>query len=140
MATIQASETDSEFLSAPRIGVLIVNTSNQEPRGIPVWFEWDGSTIAFFSAHDSSKVSYLSAGQPVSFVVSNTADESSLWFAFDGTAEVHDSGALELAERLAHRYWSMEEDEHKSLLASWREHADALCRVVITPTRIRTGS
>lgn len=133
------SEQDSAFLEQTRIGVLISAAPGQPPRGVPVWFDWDGDKISMFSARDAPKVRRLRADARGSLLVANQVGEAEHWVAFDGAVTVEDSGALALAERLAARYWDLKDPDKAVTLESWREHAATLCRLVLTPSRIRSG-
>ncbi len=138
--TMALSEQDSAFLDRTRIGVLISAAPGQAPRGVPVWFDWDGNRVSLFSARDAAKVRRLRANPQASLLVANQVGEAEHWVAFDGDVSVRDGGGLELAERLAARYWDLNDPDKAATLNLWREHAATLCRLVLTPSRIRSGS
>jgi hypothetical protein len=75
-----------------------------------------------------------------SLVVVNNLGETEAWVAFDGAVSVSSDGAFELAERLAHRYWNMTDDEHRKTVESWRKAAPALRVLELLPDRIRTST
>ncbi|MDZ7685505.1 MAG: pyridoxamine 5'-phosphate oxidase family protein [Gammaproteobacteria bacterium] len=98
-----------------------------------------GTSVQFFSARDAAKVVRLRRNPEATLLVTNAVGEPEHWIAFDGKATVHEDDGFELAEKLAPRYWDMSDPVHKQTLATWREHASALCRVTLSPQRIRKG-
>lgn len=133
------SEADLAFLGEPRLGILISKRKDDSPSAVPLWFEWTGRSVQFFSARDAAKIARLQRHPDATLLVTNTVGEPEHWIAFDGETMVHEDGGFELAERLAPRYWDMTDPVHEQTLATWREHADALCRVTLSPQRIRKG-
>lgn len=125
---------DLEFLARPLHGFLTVAGSPQPAQPRPVWFEAtaDG-TIQLFTASDSVKLRWLRRDPRVSIVVAAPVGERERWVSVTGRATVEDDGARELAERLAARYWDLEEraDDLATMLA------DEYVRVVLHPERVR---
>ena len=128
------------FLEEPRLGILVTNRREGTPMGVPVWFEWDGTVVRMFAASTSPKVRRLRNDPRASLLVTNRLDEGECWVAFDGKVEISDEGGFELAERLAPRYWDLEDPERSGMLELWREARSALCLLTLEPTKIRTGS
>jgi nitroimidazol reductase NimA-like FMN-containing flavoprotein (pyridoxamine 5'-phosphate oxidase superfamily) len=127
-----------EFLATPRLGVLQTNRREGMPIGVPVWFEWDGKVVRMFAASFSLKIKRLRRDPKASLLVMNHFDEGESWVAFDGEVSVSDEGGLELAERLAPRYWDLEDPERQEGLKLWRSlPAGTLSVLTLAPTNIR---
>lgn len=140
MTTIVAADVDQAFMNKPRLGILMTTRDDGSPLGVPVWFEWDGEAVQLFSAIDSLKVHQARGGRKFALLVTNDVGEPERWFSFEGQPAVAGDGAYELAARLAERYWDMSEPGRQKMVQTWRDNAEHLCRVVLAPTRIRTGS
>ena len=126
------------FLAAPRLAVLMTNRNVPAPIGVPVWFEWNGSTVEMFADVTSPKMRRIARDPNASVLVTNAVGEAEAWVAFDGTIEIA-SGGIELATRLAERYWDLSIPGYRAVLDAWQQAPDALCQLTLTPTRIRTG-
>ena len=137
---IKDEASRERFLSTPRLAILATNRREGTPIAVPVWFEWDGSVVRMFAASTSPKVRRLRNDPRASVLVTNHLDEGECWVAFDGEVSISDTGGIELAERLAPRYWDLEDPERRDMLELWRKAKDALCLLTLEPTRIRTGS
>ncbi len=137
MATMSDEERD-RFLEEPRYGVLNLLRTDGSPVGVPVWFDWDGETIRVFTSVTSPKMNRLRADPRASLLVVNHLAEHEAWVAFDGLVSIHEEGGLELAEKLAPRYWDLSDPERQRTLELWRKAAAALRVLELKPTRIRT--
>ena len=126
------------FLTKPRYGILATNREDGSPIAVPVWFEWDGSIVRMFSSASSPKVRRLQQDARASLLVTNDIDEQEAWIAFDGTIVISDEGAIELAERLAPRYWDLSDPTRKDTLETWRKGASGFQMLELTPNAIRT--
>jgi PPOX class probable F420-dependent enzyme len=126
------------FLSRPRLGILTTLRDDGSPVATPVWFEWDGQRVRVFSSATSAKIRRLERDPRATLVVVNDLDEPEAWVAFDGEMSISSDGALELAERLAQRYWDMTIDEHKRSVDSWRKASTSLRVLELRPIRVRT--
>jgi PPOX class probable F420-dependent enzyme len=133
-----SKEAQQAFLSETQIGVLTMLSESGAPVAIPLWFEWDGERARMFTAVTSPKVRRLERDPRVSLLVARPAGEKEEWVAIDGTVEIHTDGAFELAERLAQRYWDMDDPGHRTTLELWQKAAAALRRLELVPTRIRS--
>lgn len=133
------SDADAAFLRPARIGVLISLTAEGRPLGVPVWFEWTGTEVLMFSAADAPKTTRLRRRPEASLLVAAGVGEPERWIAFDGPVEIDEREGFALAERLAERYWDLNDPAKQRTLATWRAHPDAFCRLVLRPQRIRTG-
>ena len=137
---INDEESRERFLSTPRLAILATNRREGTPITVPVWFEWDGSVVRMFAASTSPKVRRLRNDPRASVLVTNRLDEGESWVAFDGVVSISDTGGFELAERLAPRYWDLEDPERRDMLELWRKAQGILCLLTLEPTKIRTGS
>ncbi len=107
--------------------------------GIPVWFDWDGEVVRMFVGKDTPKVHRLRRDPKASVLVTNHIDEPERWVAFDGLVSITDTGGFELAERLAPRYWDLEDPAKRKMLDGWRSAPDGFCLLTLEPTKTRTG-
>jgi PPOX class probable F420-dependent enzyme len=131
-------ETREAFLAEARLGVLSMLTESGAPVAVPVWFEWGGGQARMFTSAASPKMRRLERDPRVSLLVARPSGEKEEWVAIDGRVEIHNDGALELAERLAERYWDLSEEGHKATLDLWRKAAQALRHLQLVPERIRS--
>jgi PPOX class probable F420-dependent enzyme len=128
------------FLSETRLGILTTMTSGGAPIAVPVWYEWDGERARIFSYNKSAKVRRLQHDPRASLLVTNVLGEQEYWVAIDGTMMVQPEGAIDLAERLAARYWDLNSPERAAAVRGWRETAETLVLLELTPMRIRSYS
>jgi PPOX class probable F420-dependent enzyme len=138
MATMTDAERDA-FLTTPRLGMLTTLTTSGAPVTVPVWFEWDGTAARVFSGATSGKVRRIDRDPRASLLVPNNVGEPEAWVAFEGEITVAAQGAIELAERLALRYWDMTDAAHRAELDAWRKMAAGLRVLTLSPRRIRTS-
>jgi hypothetical protein len=108
------------------------------PVAVPVWFEWDGRRAEMFTSGLAPKVRRLANDPRASLLVARAAGEKEEWVSVDGSIEIHEEGALELAERLAARYWDLGDADHRATLELWRKAAGVLRRLELVPERIRS--
>ena len=137
---VMTDEQRAAFLSRTRLGIFTQAREDGSPVAVPVWFEWDGTAVRIFSGETSAKVIRARRDPRASLLVTNAVGEDEAWVAFDGRVTVAQAGAIELAERLAERYWDMQRPDHKSLVAEWRKAAATLVLLTLTPERIRTNA
>jgi nitroimidazol reductase NimA-like FMN-containing flavoprotein (pyridoxamine 5'-phosphate oxidase superfamily) len=126
------------FLSRPRIGVLGMLTEDGAPVAIPIWFEWDGHRVLMFTGETSPKIRRLQHDARATLLVAAEVGEKEAWVALDGQVSMHPDGVIELAARLAARYWDLNDPERAATLQLWRDQASALRRLEIIPSRIRS--
>jgi PPOX class probable F420-dependent enzyme len=138
MAMMSDAERDA-FLAAPRLGMLSTLAADGAPVTVPVWFDWDGAAIRIFTGAATGKARRLERDARASLLVPNNVGEPEEWVAFEGTVSIVAHGAIELAERLAHRYWDMDDAAHRTELESWRAAATYLRVLELTPHRVRTS-
>ena len=137
MTKLAEAERDA-FLSKTRLGILNTVNADGFPLGVPVWFDWDGEVVRIFTVATSQKVQRIEADSRASLLVVNDLSELERWVSFDGNVTVVEQGGIELAEKLAGRYWDLRDPAKKETLAAWRKAADALRVLELRPERIRT--
>ena len=119
------------FLQHPRLAA-IIRHGDPYPHAVPVWFEWNGSTIEFFSRPDRPKVASLVADPRVSVLVSAEVAEPVYWVRIEGDARIDDN-AGELVARMCDRYLKAGKPAHDSLRADLLANAEDCVRVTIRP-------
>lgn len=134
------TEIRDEFLARrPRFAMLASLRADGSPITVPVWFDWDGQQVSMFCGADSPKLSRISRDPRVSILVANDVDESEYWVSFEGSAEIERDGGFDLAERLADRYWNLDDSERANTLELWRSDKNSGFRkITLAPTKIRT--
>ena len=138
MATMTDAERDA-FLATPRLGMFSTLEAGGAPVTVPVWFEWNGRVARVFSGAASGKVRRIERDARASLLVPNNVGEPEAWVAFEGDVLIVAEGAIELAERLADRYWDMDDAVHRKELDSWRTAAGSLRVLELRPRRIRSS-
>ena len=137
---LEDDESREQFLSTPRLAILLTNRREGFPIGVPVWFEWDAKVVRMFAASTSPKVRRLRRDPKASVLVTNHFEEGESWVAFDGEVSISDRGGLELAERLAPRYWDLEDPERRDMLELWKSAPEsAFSLLTLEPTKVRSG-
>ncbi len=139
MAAMTDAARDA-FLAEPKIAALSTTSSDGPPLSVPIWFEWAGDRARFFTSVDSPKMRRIGRDPRVSLLVANPAGAPEQWVLIEGSVEVHDDGAFDLAERLAHGYWDMDDAAHAQTVADWRATSDSWRLLEIVPTRIRSSA
>lgn len=132
-----------EFLAEPRLAILMYSGARPSPTGVPVWFDWDGSTLTMFAGRSSAKVKHLSNDPNISVLVTNKVGEPEGWVAFDGEVSIEDFAPEEwqaLIDRVAPRYWDLSIEGYKQEIANWRSAPDMFVALKIQPERIRSGA
>ena len=126
------------FLAVNRYGILATLRRDGSPIAIPVWFDWDGDSVRMFTTVASPKLRRLANDARASVLVTNHIDEKEKWVAFDGTVAVSDEGGFELAEKLAQRYWDLNDPVRASALESWRAMESGWRLLEMVPDEVRT--
>ena len=135
----QMSDPDRDaFLAVNRYGILSTLRRDGSPIAIPVWFDWDGSSVRMFTNSGSPKLRRLANDARASVLVTNHIDEKEKWVAFDGTVAVSDEGGFELAEKLAQRYWNLDDHSRASALQNWRAMESEWRLLEMVPDNVRT--
>jgi PPOX class probable F420-dependent enzyme len=129
-------ERRDAFLRETRIAKLATLNADGSPNVVPVWFEWDGQTAVLFTSRTSSKVKRIARDARVALSVEEPVGVSEAWVTIEGVATI-EPGGMELARRLAARYYSPE--RATAALESWEKQAESWVVVRVTPTRVRSG-
>ena len=109
---------DLEFLRRPLHGFLSVAAGPVPAQPRPVWFEATAEgTIQLFTAPGSLKVRRLRRDPRASIVVAAPVAERERWVSVAGRVVVDTTGAHDLAERLAARYWDLDDPSRAEDLA-----------------------
>ncbi len=136
-----ATDADRDaFLTDPRQAILITHRNNSAPMGVPVWFDWTGEKVSMFAAKNTAKIRRLRNNPRASVLVTNHLGEPERWVAFDGDISISEEGGIELANRLAERYWDLNDPERKATLDQWNQVADLFYTLTMVPDKIRTGA
>lgn len=140
-----ASMTDDDlatFFSRTRQGILLTTAPDGGPDGVPIWFDWDGSEVRFFSGSAAPKMDRIRADPRIAVLVTNDLDEPPAWVRFEGRAVIDPSAdAKTLAiDVLAPRYWDLDQPGYAAVVSAWADGPpDALTMVRLTPDRIRSS-
>lgn len=127
---------DLEFLRRPLHGFLSMAGGPLPPQPRPVWFEATAEgTIQLFTGPDTVKVRQVRRDPRASIVVAAPVGERERWVSVAGRATVEPDGAHELCNRLAARYWDLDDPTRAADLAAIL--ADDQVRLVIHPETVR---
>ena len=113
---------------------MIAETAEPAPHAVPVWFDWDGEAIEFFTRPNRPKVARLQAAPEITVLVSAEVAEPVYWVRIEGVATLYDDAA-ELVERLCDRYLDLADPAHRQLDADIRTMRDEAIRVRVEPER-----
>lgn len=141
MAEMTTDQMD-EFLSATRQGILLSTRKDGSADGVPVWFDWDGEAVRFFSGSEAPKVARIRSRPTIAMLVTNEIHEPPAWVRFEGTGEIDaDADARQLAvDVLAPRYWDLDNPAYAEIVEQWRTAPDdALTVIKLVPDRIRSS-
>ena len=109
---------DLEFLRRPLHGFLTVAAGPLPPQPRPIWFEaTEEGTIQLFTEPAALKVRRLARDPRASIVVAAPVGERERWLSVAGRTTVEPGGAQELANRLAARYWDLDDPARAASLA-----------------------
>jgi len=136
MAEMTREQRDA-FLQETRIAKLATLQADGSPTVVPVWFEWDGTTAAVFTSRTSPKIRRLQADPRVALSVEEPVGVSEAWVTIEGTVAIEERGGIELARRLADRYYTPE--KVAAVMPGWEKMADDWVVLRITPSRIRSS-
>nr|CEL16859.1 Pyridoxamine 5'-phosphate oxidase [Kibdelosporangium sp. MJ126-NF4]CTQ91913.1 Pyridoxamine 5'-phosphate oxidase (EC 1.4.3.5) [Kibdelosporangium sp. MJ126-NF4] len=101
-----------------------------------MWFEATAEgTIQLFTGSDSPKVRRLRDDPRASIVVAAPVGEREHWVAVAGRTTVEPDGAQDLRDRLAARYWDLDDPARAKEFAAMR--AADLVRIVIQPETVQ---
>ncbi|MCP2254059.1 General stress protein 26 [Prauserella aidingensis] len=127
---------DLAFLRRPLQGFFTVAAGPLPPQPRPLWFEAaDDGTIQLFTDPDAPKVRRLRQDPRASIVVASPVGEPEHWVSVAGPVTLASEGAHALLERLAARYWDLDDPARAAQLAEMRT-ADWL-RIAVHPASVR---
>ena len=92
-----------------------------------------------FAGKETPKIDRIKRDPNASVLVTNAVGEREAWVAFDGPIDVGDEGGIELATRLADRYWDLGNEQLRAVLYSWQQAPESFCLLTLKPERIRAG-
>jgi len=134
---MNAAEVEA-LLGETRLGILTTLRADGFPVSVPVWFEWDGERARCFTTVTSAKVGRLRRDARASLLVARNAGEPEGWVALEGEVSIREEGAIELAERLAQRYWDLADTDHRATVERWRQQSGHLRLLELAPGEIRS--
>ena len=126
------------FLAQTRLGFFSTLNADGTPATIPIWFEWDGVCARMFTLASSPKIERLQHDARATLLVASELGEKEEWVSIEGTVTMQAEGAIELAQRLAERYWDLSDPERAQTLQDWRDQANQLHLLELHPSRIRS--
>jgi PPOX class probable F420-dependent enzyme len=133
--TSSLTTEDLEFLRRPLYGFLSVAAGPIPAQPRPVWYEvTDAGTIQLFTGPDTVKVRRLRRDPRASIVVAAPVGERERWVSIAGRATIEPDGGHALAERLAARYWDLDDPTRAHDLAEIL--AEEQVRLVIHPEKV----
>tara|TARA_B100000686_G_C16711653_1_gene929519 strand:+ start:464 stop:901 length:438 start_codon:yes stop_codon:yes gene_type:complete len=130
------------FINEPRIASLMYWGTLPAPRGVPVWFEWDGKTVRMFAFRTSPKISHLKKNPNISVLIFNHVGEPEGWVAFDGMVSISDISMDEwhpFLDRVASKYWDLSDPAYAKEIQSWCENPESFVWLTLEPESIRSG-
>ncbi len=133
MARMTREQVDG-YLRAPRIAKLVTLYPDGSPTVVPVWYEWDGGEARIFTERGSAKAERIENDNRVALSVEEPTGNREAWVVIEGTASIEQEGGFDLAQRLAHQYYSRE--RANAALAEWGRMADKWVIIRVTPKRI----
>ncbi|MFB1294052.1 pyridoxamine 5'-phosphate oxidase family protein [Mycobacterium sp. pW049] len=126
---------DLEFLRSPLYGFFTVAAGSAPPQPRPVWFEVTvEGTVQLFTDPGAAKVRRLAKDSRASLVVAAPVGERERWVSVAGHTTVEPDGAHELLQRLAERYWDLDDPVRSRELAEMLEQN--WVRIVIHPEKV----
>lgn len=135
MITDSITDDDLTLLRRPLYGFLAVAAGPTPPQPRPVWFEvTDTRTVELFTGPDTPRIRHLRADPRASLVVAAPVGERERWVSVAGPTTVEPDGAHELAQRLAARYWDLDDPRRADDLAGIL--AEDWVRLVIHPDKV----
>ncbi|MCR3721618.1 MULTISPECIES: pyridoxamine 5'-phosphate oxidase family protein [Prauserella salsuginis group] len=139
VSTPLLTAADLAFLRRPLHGFLSVAAGPLPPQPRPVWFEaTEAGTIQLFTYPDAPKVRRLRRDPRASIVVAAPVGEQEQWISVAGRVTIEFEGAHELLDRLAARYWDLDDPGHAADLATMR--SENWARIVIRPESVRRAT
>lgn len=135
MAQMSTKQRDA-FLHETRIAALITLNPDGSPTAAAIWYEWDGAVARMFTSRTSDKIRRLRRDPRACLHIEEGVGVPEAWVSLEGTIAIEEQGGMELARRLASRYYPA--DKAEKTLVSWEKLADQWVVLALTPARIRT--
>ena len=130
------SPQDLSFLARPLYGFFSTAAGAAPPQPRPVWFEATAAgRVELFTGADTPKVRQLRRDPRASLVVAAPVGERERWLSVAGPTTLVVDGAWALVERLAARYWDLDDPIRAQDLAQMRD--EEWLRVIIEPETVR---
>ncbi|MEM9465317.1 MAG: pyridoxamine 5'-phosphate oxidase family protein [Actinomycetota bacterium] len=124
----------ADFLGGLRLAT-IAHPHEPFVNAVPVWFEWTGEAIEFFTQPGRPKVDRLRRDPRLSVLVSAEVAEPVYWVRVEGRAELHDD-AEALVHRLTDRYLAAQGGEVDGMRDRLLASAPEAIRVRVVPERL----
>lgn len=134
MARMTAAQRDA-FLQRAQIASLITHDGD-DLTGVAIWYEWTGQDALMFTTRGSGKIARLRADPRACLLIAEPAGVPEAWVSLDGAIAIEEQGGMELARRLAPRYYAPE--KAATTLERWEKLADSWVVLRLAPTRIRS--
>ena len=129
------TRADLELLRRPLYGFLSTAAGPNPPQPRPVWFEVGADhALGLFTGPDTVKVRRLGKDPRASLVVAAPVGERERWVSVTGRATVEPDGAHALLQRLAARYWDLDDPDRARDLTQMS--SQDWVRVVIHPESV----
>ena len=131
----ELTDDDIRLLRRPLFGFFSAAGGPDPAQPRPVWFEvTDTGLVQLFTGRDTVKVRRLNRAPRASLVVAAPVGERESWVSVAGPVTIESDGAVELARRLAARYWDLGERGRTDDLAELI--AEPIVRVAIHPEKV----
>ncbi|MEV6634881.1 pyridoxamine 5'-phosphate oxidase family protein [Actinoplanes sp. NPDC051470] len=128
-------DDDLALLARPLYAFLTVAPHGDRwPAPRPVWFEATGGDVEMFSVVGAPKLDRLREHPRASVVVAAPVGEPEHWVSVEGPVTLHEHGGVELATRLAGRYWDLSDPAYGKFLDEWR--TTGTVRIVLHPEKV----
>lgn len=135
MAAMTPEQRDA-FLQETRIAALITLNADGSPTAAAIWYEWDGAVARMFTSRGSDKIRRLRRDPRACLHVEEGVGVPEAWVSIEGTVAIEEQGGIELARRLAPRYYGPE--KAAATLVRWEKMADEWVVLALTASRVRS--
>ena len=128
-----------EFLDERvRQGFVTTLRRDGSPCTVPLWYDWDGTTVRFISGVTSPKLKRLANDPRITLTVASETAEAEKWVSFEGRATVSQEGVKDLASALAARYWGDDPTYQQTIAGFEAAPAEYFMLVEFVPERGQT--
>ena len=106
---------------------------------VPVWYDWDGTTLRLFTPPNSPKIKRLQNDPRITVVIGNEVDEYENWISFEGKATLNEKGGKALALKCTSRYWDLSDPKRQKMKAEWEASSENYFLLIeLVPERIQS--